>query len=101
MTDSKYIDAGLPENFRASAVIDYDPDPSYLEQEGFEARLAEYQAEDFAFAGVILEHECECCGEWKTVDSLWGIEDDSGDAYFVEIAKELFEEDQAQAEDTK
>jgi hypothetical protein len=94
-------DLDIPENFRAIVVPDETPDPSYLEQEGFEARLAEYRAGEFAFAGVILEHLCECCGEWKSVGSLWGIEHDgthASNAYLADVALELFEEDQAQAD---
>lgn len=30
---------------------------------------------DWTVEGCILETKCECCGQWKTVDSLWGILD--------------------------
>ncbi len=98
------LDADLPENFRAFVVPDSTPDTSYLEQDGFQARLAEYEAGDFTFAGVVLEWQCECCSQWKDVGSLWGIENDgtrASDDYLTRVAKELFEEDQAQAEETK
>ena len=82
----------LGRNFRAFVLEDPTPDPSYLEQEGFEARLQQYRDGDFAFAGVVLERLCICCGRWEDVGSLWGIEHDGTHAsvgYLEEVAIEL------------
>ena len=92
------IEAGLPEGFRAIVVNDETPDTSYLEQEGWETHLAAYRAGEFAYAGVILEKVCECCGEWRTAGSLWGIEHDGTQNsmdYLADTARELHSEEDA------
>lgn len=76
------------------ARIEHDPDAdtSYLEQDEFTDRLAAYKRGDFSFCGVVVNvyaladiDEQESCGQ----ASLWGIESDSGEAYFVQVAHEL------------
>jgi hypothetical protein len=70
------------------------PDASYLEQEGlgFEDRLAAYRNGDFSFVGVQVEAEIYIPhgSDWiiQTIKTpgLWGIEDDSGEDYFREVA---------------
>jgi hypothetical protein len=74
-------------------VADDDPDTSWLEQEGFEDRLAALKRGDFGFVGVraCAQIRFETSqGGWingPIVKSpgLWGIEDDSGEEYFREI----------------
>jgi hypothetical protein len=76
-------------------IPDSDPDISYLEQEGFEERFAEFQAGGFGFVAVVA------VARWEDRDGeeqerrsagLWGIESDSGQNYFDEI----FAEEKAQ-----
>jgi hypothetical protein len=62
---------------------DVDVDSSYLEQEGFEDRLAQYRRGDFGFIGVVVT--VERGGIKMGCDSLWGIEDDSGEEYFESV----------------
>ncbi|MCK5650946.1 MAG: hypothetical protein KAJ42_06210 [Gemmatimonadetes bacterium] len=90
MTD--FLDMTLPEGFRASVVPVSDPDPSYLEQEGFEARLEEFKNGDFGFVGVVLEKVCPHCDVFTVVGSLWGIEHDGtheSTNYLIDTAKDL------------
>ncbi len=73
-------------------IPDGDPDPSYLEQEGFEDRLAEYHNGDFVYIGVraaVQIHDWTK-GAHVTVESagLWGIESDSGREYLMEVGRE-------------
>ena len=71
-------------------LIDTDPDPSYLEQEGFEDRLAEYRSGDFGFIGIRAIARVCVNGIIQTLHSggLWGIEDDSSEQYLCEIEQE-------------
>ena len=75
-------------------IPDESPDTSYLEQEGFEDRLAEYQRGEFGFLGVravvivpiphgrdVIDHKFESPG-------LWGIESDSEQSYLEEVFEE-------------
>ncbi len=72
---------------------DPDPDTSWLEQDEWADRLAEYRDGSFGFVGVrvaadlLIPHGPD---GWITqrIESpgLWGIEDDSGEAYFAETA---------------
>lgn len=71
---------------------DQDPDTSYLEQDGFEDRLAAYRAGDFAHVGVraeVIRHDWTS-GTVTSVTSagLWGIESDSGADYYREVGRE-------------
>lgn len=74
-------------------IPDENPDPSYLEQEGFEDRLKEYRRGDFNFVGVRAEADVEMGGvnQKLTSGGLWGIEDDSGDEYLRnDVGKEEY-----------
>lgn len=80
------------ENVRVALVVDEWADASYLKQDGYEERLAQYQAGDFGYVGVRLSAElCIPSGDsWIVEDictpGLWGIEDDSGSDYFASVA---------------
>ncbi len=75
-------------DFDMAVVPEQYPDTSYLEQEGWEERLAEYRRGDFDFVGVraVVELRIPYGQDFilHTVESpgLWGIESDSGDDYF-------------------
>jgi hypothetical protein len=70
-----------------------DADTSYLHQSGFEKRLAEYEAGDFGFVGLIAKATVSYqSGEdgarrLETLSSggCWGIEDDSDAEHIAEI----------------
>lgn len=79
---------------------DLDPDLSWLEQtdeqmgEGFEAssreRLEAYNRGDWEMVGVDAVAEVVIGGVIQTIQSggLWGIETDSDESYFTEVANE-------------
>lgn len=71
---------------------DETPDTSYLDQDEFEDRKAEYENGDFGFIGIRAEAEVqlEANGAIQTLTSggLWGIESDSGREYLNEVAQE-------------
>lgn len=75
-------------------VPDDSPDASYLEQDGWQERLAAYQRGEFGFVGVraVAQIKIPYGADWiiskVTSPGLWGIEDDSGDAYFSEVFQE-------------
>jgi hypothetical protein len=75
-------------------VPDDSPDPSYLEQDGWQGRLAAYRQGEFGFVGVraVAEIKIPHGADWivSRVSSpgLWGIEDDSGEGYFREVFQE-------------
>lgn len=75
-------------------VADCDGDGSYLEQEGFEERLAAYRNGDFGFVGVRAKAEisvpygADFIVTHISSPGLWSIENDSGDDYFEEVFKE-------------
>jgi hypothetical protein len=68
------------------------PDTSYLEQEGFEERRADYMNDVFTFVGLRAQAEVLTPSTGLvTVHSsggLWGIESDSGHDYLHEVARE-------------
>ena len=70
------------------------PDTSYLEQEGFEDRLAEYRQGDFGFIGVRAAVELPIpYGADRilvTIESpgLWGVESDSDEDYLDSVFQE-------------
>ena len=81
-------------DFRREIVPDPYPDTSFLEQEGFEDRLEEFQRGGFEFVAVraavdlriphgmgYIRHRIESPG-------LWGIESDSGEDYFDSVFQE-------------
>ncbi len=78
------------EEIRVLVLPDNDADTSYLEQEGFEDRLAQYQNGDFTFVGIRVEAEVEIDGAMQTLTSagLWGIESDSEESFLKETAGE-------------
>jgi hypothetical protein len=70
------------------------PDASYLEQEGFEDRLAEYQRGEFGFIGIRVAVELPIpFGKGHILQKiespgLWGIESDSGNDYLESVFQE-------------
>ena len=73
---------------------DSDPDTSYLEQDGFEDRLAAFERGAFHFLGVRAEAEVliESTTQTLTSGGLWGIESDSTDDEIVNVAVEEYEQ---------
>jgi hypothetical protein len=73
-------------------IFDQDPDPdaSYLDQEEFEDRRAEYKRGDFSFVSARAEADVVIEGILQTLQSggLNGIESDSEQEYLDEIAAE-------------
>jgi len=47
---------------------------------------------DWCYVAVIIEEQCSECGVWSCVESLWGIESDSGEEYFLEVTRDLLSE---------
>lgn len=79
-------------DFQRVVEADPDPDPSYLEQDAFEDRLAQFKRGDFGFCYVkatveVIVPMCKGHGYIQRFESpgLYGIEDDSGDAYITEV----------------
>lgn len=81
-------------DIRVVVLPDEDPDTSYLDQDDFEDRREAYQRGDFTFVGVRAEAEVAIGGIIQTLTSggLWGIESDSGDDHFKEVANEEWHE---------
>lgn len=81
-------------DFDRQVIPDSSPDPSYLEQDGFEERLAEYRRGEFGYVGVRASVELpipygkDAIQQTISSPGLWGIESDSGDEYFGEVFKE-------------
>jgi len=71
--------------------FDEDPDASYLDQEGFEARKQEYIAEMFHFRGCYAEctvrHPDGILDTFRS-GGLWGIESDIDDDSMRQIETE-------------
>ena len=74
----------------ARRIDDGDPDPSYLEQEGFEDRLESYRNGEFAFIGIFARANVTVDGVIQTIQSagLWGIESDSDEQYLKDVESE-------------
>src|SRR5574341_1011507 len=74
-------------DFDREVVPDLDPDTHYLEQPGFEDRLAEWKRGKFGFIGVRAVVNVPIHGiiQQLTSGGLWGIEDDSDMAYIKEV----------------
>lgn len=79
-------------DFDRQVIPDSSPDPSYLEQEGFEDRLAEYRRGEFGYVGVRASVEVQIPNrnlgyyvQRFESPGLWGIESDSGEDYFNEV----------------
>lgn len=78
--------------FVARIESDNDADASYLKQRGFRGRLKAHKRGDFSFCGVIVNAYALADIDEKQSfgrDSLWGIESDESEQYFLEIAYEL------------
>lgn len=76
-------------------LADDSPDLSWLEQDCFAesgygpARLANY-GETWGMVGIRADAEIVACGVVQTISSagLWGVESDSSDEHFAEIASD-------------
>lgn len=81
------------QGIRVLVLHDDDPDPSYLDQDEFEDRKAEYENGDFSFVGVVAEADVVIEGTVQTLKSggLWGIESDSGEEYIEDTALEEYD----------
>jgi hypothetical protein len=81
-------------DFKRQLVPDVCPDASYLEQEGFEDRLAQYRQGAFDLIGVRASVELPIpYGKDRILTriespGLWGIESDSGEDYFDSVFQE-------------
>lgn len=75
-------------------IPDWDVDDSYLKQDGFEDRRAEYENGGFGHIGIRAVAQVNINDTVQTIKSpgLWGIEDDSGDEYFAEVEQEQRDE---------
>jgi hypothetical protein len=77
-------------------VVEHDPDPdvSYLDQDEFEDRRAQYERGEFDHVGVRAEADVVIEGTVQTLASpgLWGVESDSGEEYVVGVAVEEYEQ---------
>lgn len=75
-------------------IYDEDPETSYLEQVGFEDRLEQYKNDSFSFLGIrakatiLIPMGNHYLIQEITSGGLWGIESDSDESYFEEVAKE-------------
>jgi hypothetical protein len=89
-----FEDVKLAENItttvKVQVIHDDDADISYLEQEGFEDRLADYKADKFTFYGVrvkVIVHNWKTgCSKTFQSPGLWGIDSDNSSQYFYEVA---------------
>lgn len=81
-------------NIEVLRIPDEDPDISYLEQAGFEARREAYCNAEFGFIGIRAVAEVLIDSEFyqgvqRIVSSgLWGIEDDSEKSYLKSVEVE-------------
>jgi hypothetical protein len=70
------------------------PDASYLEQEGFEDRRAEYRRGAFHLLGVqaktelMIPYGLDFINVPLSTPGLWGIESDCGEDYLAEVFEE-------------
>jgi len=77
-------------------VTDDDGDASYLEQPGWEDRLAQYRNGDFGYVGVYLEtkvrihYGLDFITTRVRTPGLWSIESDSGEDYFLSVADDEY-----------
>lgn len=81
-------------DFKIDIIGDENPDVSYLEQEGFEERLAAYRNGDFGFIGIrasvqisIPHGKCFILQSFES-PGLWGIESDSDNDYLKSVGEE-------------
>jgi hypothetical protein len=69
-------------SIKTRVMYDPDPDPSYLEQKGFEDRLRQYKNGVFGFVGVDAIAEIVDSNDTVQIvisGGIWGIEDDAQD----------------------
>lgn len=87
-------------DFEMMTIPESDADTSYLEQDGFEDRLAEYKRGEFGFIGIRAMVHVKVpsqSGDFSTMvpiesAGLWGIEDDSGADYLKSVYAEECDE---------
>jgi hypothetical protein len=81
-------------DFVMQEIPDDDPDPSYLEQDDFADRLAEYRAGEFGFVGVrasitfdipVHANGRELVAHTVYSPGCWSVESDSGHEYMRQI----------------
>lgn len=81
-------------DFEMQVIPDESPDPSYLDQEGFEDRKAEYERGDFRFIGiravatVRIPYGSDHIESTIESPGLWGIESDSDEDYLRSVFDE-------------
>jgi hypothetical protein len=100
METTSNIKPVIIESVQVRRVHDEDGDSSYLEQDEFSDRLAEYRAGNFYFEGVYAVAKLKVPttqGGWihtgeVSSPGLWGIESDSDESYFEEIGQEELNE---------
>ena len=85
-----------PVELRALRVVveeDPDPDVSYLEQDGFDERLAAYRNGEFSIVGVRAEADVfiEETEQTLTSSGLWGVESDLDEGELIESAQAEWE----------
>lgn len=71
----------------AECIADPDADTSYLEQDECADRLEQYRNDQFSFLGIVVKAYRKDVMLGQSF-GLWGIESDSGEDYFSEIANE-------------
>lgn len=81
-------------------VHEYDPDsrpemsgdPEYEEED--RERIAAWERDEWRYIGIFLECDLIVSGTVQKIRTpgLWGIEDDSGEDYFNEVAEEQYDE---------
>ncbi len=72
-------------SYVCDVVADYDGLHRVLNMESFDfgdeeankAYVKRFEDEELMCFGVIKKEECKCCGSFKEVDSLWGIDAES------------------------
>lgn len=83
-------------DIRVRVLPDEDPDTSYLDPNDpeWKDRYEAYRNGDFSFVGVRAEADVAIGGVIQTLTSggLWGIESDSGDEHFKDVAGEEWNE---------
>jgi hypothetical protein len=78
------------ESIKVLVLHDEDPDTSYLDQDDFADRRAEYENNDFTFVGVRAEAEVIVDGvtQMLTSGGIWGIESDAKEIIAEHAAEE-------------
>lgn len=82
------------DDFEMLVIPDDSPDPSYMDQDGWADRKAQYENGDFGFVGVRavatlkIPHGCDHIDVKVESPGLWGIESDSGNEYLRSVYDE-------------